>query len=90
MEKTDGDSMYWVYVLESEIERGSFYIGSSADPDHRLRSHNAGRVRSTKGRRPWRRVLLEEHLDRSSAEKRERYLKSGYGRRWLKRRLESD
>ena len=78
--------MYWVYVLKSEVD-GSLYIGSSADPDQRLRSHQAGRVRSTKGKRPRKRVFLEEHPDRQTAEKRERYLKSGYGRRWLRQQL---
>ena len=74
--------MYYVYVLLSG-STGGLYIGSSAVPDERLKSHNAGRVRSTKGKRPWERVLLEAHPDRASAEKREHYLKSGWGRKWL-------
>ena len=78
--------MYYVYVLKS-IEYDRLYVGSSADPDERLKSHNAGKVKSTKAYRPWVRVLLEEHADRSTAEKRERYLKSGWGRRWLKEQI---
>ena len=74
------------YVLQSK-STGSLYIGSSAAPDQRLASHNAGRVRSTKSARPWIRVHLEDFEDRQTAEKRERYLKSGYGRRWLLRHL---
>ena len=78
--------MYYVYVLKSEsAER--LYIGSSAAPDKRLASHNAGRVRSTKSYRPWRRLLLEEHADRQAAQRREKYLKSGWGHSWLKTRL---
>ena len=77
---------YFVYVLQSKAN-GSLYIGSSAEPDQRLASHNAGRVRSTKSARPWIRVHLEDFQDRQTAEKRERYLKSGYGRRWLLRHL---
>ena len=65
--------MYYVYVLRS-FKHGRLYVGSSARPDERLASHNAGRVRSTKAYRPWERVLLEEHPDRNTAEKRERYL----------------
>ncbi|MBN2562068.1 MAG: GIY-YIG nuclease family protein [Phycisphaerae bacterium] len=76
------DEVYYVYVLRNS--KGRLYIGSSSAPDERLVSHNAGRVRSTKSHRPWSRVLLEEHPDRQAAEKRERYLKSGWGRRWLK------
>jgi putative endonuclease len=70
----------FVYVLRSAMV-ARLYIGSSAEPDARLGSHNAGRVRSTKAGRPWERVLLEEYSDRATAEKRERYLKSGWGRR---------
>ncbi|OVE76224.1 hypothetical protein BVX97_02220 [bacterium E08(2017)] len=79
--------MHYVYVLQSE-QSEHLYIGSSSSPDERLKSHNMGRVRSTKGGRPWNRVLLESHEDKASALKRERYLKSGWGRRELKKRLE--
>jgi putative endonuclease len=77
---------YYVYVLES-VNFDRRYIGSNAQPDVRLAAHQAGRVRSTKAWRPWRRILLEEHPNRSIAEKRERYLKSGWGRSELKRKL---
>jgi len=78
--------MYYVYVLRTR-SHDRCYIGSSANPDERLAAHNAGRVRSTKRWRPWERILLEEHPDRTVAEKRERYLKSGWGRRWLAGRV---
>jgi putative endonuclease len=76
---------YFVYVLRSTVAARA-YIGSSAEPDARFESHNALRVRSTKAWRPWVRVLLEEYPDRATAEKRERYLKSGWGRKelWLR------
>ena len=79
--------MYFVYVLRNKDSR--LYIGSSASPDERLASHNAGQVRTTKAGRPWQRIHIEEHSDRSLAEKRERYLKSGWGRRWLQRHVPS-
>ena len=78
--------MHYVYVLCSAVA-DRLYIGRSTAPDVRLASHNAGRVRSTKPFRPWRRVLLETHPDRLTAESRERYLKSGWGRRWLAQHL---
>ena len=84
--KNQLEYMYFVYVLHS-ASTNKFYIGSSADPENRLKSHQAGKVRSSKSGRPWVRVLLEEHLDRAVAEKRERYLKSGWGRRELKKIL---
>ena len=78
--------MYYVYVLHS-TEHDRLYLGSSAKPEERLKSHNAGRVKSTKAYKPWKRVLLEELSDRNTAEERERYHKSGWGRRWLKEQI---
>jgi len=78
--------MYFVYILSSPIHN-KFYIGSSARPDQRLLSHNAGRGGWTKRCRPWVRMLIEEHSNRETAEKKERYLKSGWGRRWIKKHL---
>ena len=78
--------MYYVYVLKSRVT-ARLCIGSSANPTERLASHNAGRVPSTKPHRPWDRVRLEEHPDRTTAEARERYLKSGWGRQWLRQHL---
>jgi putative endonuclease len=74
--------MCYVYVLSS-LKHKRLYIGSSAKPDERLSSHNAGRVISTRKYRPWQRILLEEHPDRSVAVRREKYLKSGWGRAWI-------
>ena len=74
--------MYFVYVLSSET-CDRFYIGSSAEPDERLRDHNFGKVKSSKPYRPWRRILLEQHETKSLALKREKYLKSGWGRKTL-------
>ena len=73
---------YFVYVLCSTVAE-RLYIGSSAEPDARLKSHNFGRVHSTKAWRPWKRVLLEQYPDRVTAEKRESYLKCGWGRKEL-------
>ena len=78
---------YYLYVLRSTMVT-RLYVGSTAEPDARLKSHNSGRVRSTKAWRPWKRVLLEEYPDRATAEERERYLKSGWGRRELAALLE--
>ncbi len=42
---------YFVYILKS-LKDGGHYYGSTADIGKRLKSHNSGRVRSTKHRRP--------------------------------------
>jgi len=80
--------MKYAYVLRSERDR-RFYIGSTGDLRERLRQHNAGQVRSTTYRRPLVLVYYEACLSAEDAYRRERYLKSGQGGRYLKQRLAS-
>lgn len=74
---------FYVYVLVSEKD-GHFYIGLSSNPQKRLESHNNGEVKSTKGRRPFRLVHQEKASCRAEARSREKFLKSGIGREYLK------
>ena len=77
-------TMFYIYVLKS-LSHGSHYIGSSENPEHRLEyEHNKGKVRYTKGRMPWVLAYKESFQTRSEAIKREKFLKSGYGREFLK------
>jgi putative endonuclease len=75
---------FFVYVLRSDMD-GHRYIGMTENVANRLAEHNAGRVRSTASRRPFRVELVEEFLTRAEARQREKYLKSGAGRRFLNR-----
>ncbi len=70
------------YVLKSEKD-GIRYIGSGEDSVERLRRHNKGDYRFTKGHRPWRLIYKENYATRVEAMKREKFLKSGQGRKWL-------
>ena len=75
--------MFYVYVLKSK--KDSFqYIGLSQDAEERLREHNAGRVKSTKSKRPWKLLYKESFRTRTDARKREKYLKTAAGRRFRK------
>ena len=74
--------MYYVYVLQSIVYK-TRYVGSTEDVIRRLREHNAGRVRYTKGRMPWKIVYQENLISRSEAMKRELFLKTGQGRKVL-------
>jgi putative endonuclease len=74
---------FFVYIIRSEIS-GTVYKGCCENFEKRLRDHNAGRVKSTKHRRPWNKHYIEEFTDKRSALKRERYFKSRSGYRWLK------
>ena len=73
---------YQVYVLKS-LNDGLRYIGSGGSAAERLRRHNKGDYQFTKGHRPWQIIHIEDYSNRSEATKRERFLKSGQGRKWL-------
>ena len=66
--------MYYVYVLQSELERGRFYLGHTKDLRQRLESHNTGKNKSTKSH-SWRVVYYEAYLTRVAARQREHKLK---------------
>ena len=72
----------YTYVLKS-LKDGIRYIGCGENVEERLRRHNKGDYRFTKGHRPWKIVYSEEHDLSSEAIKREKFLKSGQGRKWL-------
>jgi putative endonuclease len=60
------------------------YTGSTENIEKRLKEHNQGKIRSTKSRCPFELIYQESFETRSEARKRENYLKSGPGRRFLK------
>jgi putative endonuclease len=71
---------WYVYVLKNE--RGRSYVGSTGrPPELRLAEHNAGLNRWTRAHGPWRLVYWETHDDKGLALARERFLKTGAGRR---------
>jgi putative endonuclease len=78
--------MFYVYVLRSQSDSG-LYIGYSSNLRRRLASHESGTGRSTSHRRPWRLIYYEAYLNQDDALGREKYLKSGAGRRFLKAQL---
>ena len=66
--------MFYVYVLLSEEEKPSYYIGFSSDVEKRVADHNAGRNRSTAGKR-WKLAYYEAYVSEESARRREQKLK---------------
>jgi putative endonuclease len=78
--------MHYVYVLRSLSDEG-FYIGYSADLRKRFWQHKLGRAFATSYRGPWKLVYYEAYISQADALGRERYLKSGSGRRFLKAQL---
>jgi len=78
--------MYYVYVLQS-LKDGNMYTGFTTDLENRLKQHNTGRVDSTKSRIPLKLIYYEACIDQKDALHREKYLKTAYGKRYLKSRL---
>ncbi len=66
---------------------GIRYVGCGESPAERLRRHNKGDYKFTKGHRPWELVYQEEYQSRAEAMKREKFLKSGQGRKFLDEKL---
>ncbi|MBK8511689.1 MAG: GIY-YIG nuclease family protein [Saprospiraceae bacterium] len=77
---------YYVYVLESDLDQ-SWYIGYSRDLEKRLCEHNAGKTVTTSKKMPWKIIYYEANRSIEDAIAREKYLKSGMGRRYLKNRM---
>lgn len=74
----------WVYVITSQL-RPYIYVGLTYNVPDRIARHNSGRETTTEPYRPFALLLSEEHIDRPSARLREKYLKSGQGKEYLKR-----
>ena len=74
--------MITVYVLKSLSDEAS-YVGMAKDADNRLKEHNAGKNRYTKGHLPWVIIYTEKHADWVAARVREKYLKTSAGKKWL-------
>lgn len=78
--------MHYVYVLRSTVDDG-FYIGYSANLPKRFEQYLRGYSFATSYRAPWKLIYYEAYLEQADALGRERYLKSGAGRRFLKSQL---
>jgi len=84
--------MYYTYILYccgSAIKKQMFYVGSTSDLRKRLTSHKSKSTRTTKRFDKIELVYYEACLNKTDARKRELQLKTGFGRGYLKRRLEN-
>ena len=79
--------MYWyTYILKSKQDE-LFYTGCTNDLRKRLRQHNAGHMVATRKRRPFDLLYYEACKNQTDAYAREKYLKTGMGKRYIKNRL---
>ena len=84
-------TMFYVYVLLCKYKnnKSQLYIGSCSDLEKRFLRHKNKEVRTTKKFDKITLIYYEASLYRSDALKRERQLKTGFGRGYLKRRLKN-
>ncbi len=78
--------MFYTYVIQSKKD-DKWYTGSTNNLRKRLKEHNDNKVFSTKGRGPFDLIYYEACMNEQDARTREKYLKSGMGKRYLKNRL---
>jgi putative endonuclease len=75
--------MIIVYAIK-RLERNYIYVGMTNDLNRRIQEHNNGENKSTKSYRPFILIYSESFPDRVSAREKEKYLKSGVGKEYLR------
>lgn len=78
--------MYFVYLLENKINL-RWYIGFSEDLKTRLKQHNAKKGAKFTKTETWKLIYFECYANKKDAIGREKFLKSGSGRKYLKKQL---
>ena len=79
--------MFYVYLLF--LKNSHLYTGTTKDLKRRIAEHSLGKVASTKNWRPLRLIHYEAYLLEEDAMRREKYLKTTYGKRDIRRQLSS-
>ena len=75
--------MYYVYAIKS-ISTKYIYVGLTNNLDRRLHQHDTGQNKSTKAYCPFILIFTEQYKTRVDAREKEKYLKSGIGKEFLK------
>jgi len=75
--------MYFTYALKS-IGKNYIYVGITNNLTKRINQHNGGKEKTTRPYKPFILIYKEELETRREARNREKYLKSGFGKEFLK------
>ena len=82
----EGGPVYYVYLVDSLSAQGERYVGMTTDLNQRLREHDQGNLHTTKFS-PWKLITYVAFTDCAKTEAFERYLKSGSGHAFARKRL---
>jgi len=77
--------MFYTYLLL--LNNNQIYTGFTENLKRRLEEHKNGKVQSTKNRRPIKLIHYEVYFLKSDAQRREKYLKTSDGKRFIKQQL---
>jgi putative endonuclease len=75
--------MFYVYVISS-MARNYLYVGLTDNAERRINEHQSGKNKTTKPYKPYKVILIEQFETRVKARMREKYLKSGIGKEFLR------
>ena len=78
--------MQYVYILQSKKDK-CLYVGCTKDLKRRVRLHNSGKVESTHTQLPLVLIYYEAYHDQNDAFEREKYFKTGWGKKYIKKML---
>ena len=79
--------MHYVYFLQSVAFPDQYYTGLTKDVQARLADHNAGKSKHTAKYKPWQLLFPHYFVSEEAALAFEKYLKTGSGRAFAKKRL---
>lgn len=79
---------FYTYILKSDKDN-NLYVGYTKNLLKRIDEHNSGKVESTKKRTPLKLIYWEGCLNQQDAIRREKYLKTAWGKRYIKNRLKN-
>jgi predicted GIY-YIG superfamily endonuclease len=79
--------VHYVYLLRSLGSPDERYVGITAELRQRFAEHNSGKSTHTAKFRPWELVTYIAFLNKTKADQFERYLKSGSGHAFARKRL---
>ena len=79
--------MFWVYVLQNRFDK-TLYIGYTTNLKRRLEEHKSGRgANITAAKNGWKLIYCEGYTHKMDALGREKFLKGGSGRKYLRKQL---
>jgi len=80
--------MFYVYILQTKYN-DELYVGCTNNLQKRLQEHNSGKVKSTKAKIPYKLIHYEAFINKKDSFQREQFLKTGWGKRFIKKNLKN-